>query len=408
MKQILIIIATTLLFACCNSSHERKIMKQVESVVYSAPDSAQHLLQQVSYQELKSDKDKAYYALLKSISTYKLYQKQSIDNINYALSYYKNNNDTHHLQMAYFYHGAINEDNNGKLSDYMRDYKEAEALITNTNNQILQSYIYNALIRLCFLHNDNVLGLEYSDKSIMLAKGMNDLETISGAYLNKAIFNRRMEEIDSAKFYYKESLKYISYVKDSTEIANTYNNIALFYENQSDTKKEKIYHDLAARYAPNDSSYYSICNKLYKIKSFHEVLSQVQALSPSTLAEQLNLYITLSQIADRYNEYLKAYQYGEKADSIQELINSDKNKPIIRKIQDEYSRKEFIESKHSTFTHALIIIAVLITMSIISIYYIRKYYTKQNKTLQNDTENLLKRVNILSFSLSNNQEKNEE
>lgn len=119
-------------------------MKQVESVVYSAPDSAQHLLQQVSYQELKSDKDKAYYALLKSISTYKLYQKQSIDNINYALSYYKNNNDTHHLQMAYFYHGAINEDNNGKLSDYMRDYKEAEALITNTNNQILQSYIYNA------------------------------------------------------------------------------------------------------------------------------------------------------------------------------------------------------------------------------------------------------------------------
>lgn len=273
MKKLLIILTSILLLTCCSTSHEEKAMQQVESMIYSSPDSAKKMLQQIPVTKLESESDKAFYALLKSVITYRLYEKQSLKNINYALAYYKEHKDKHHLQMAYFYHGAINLENNGSVIRSMRDYKESEVLIKHTGNKILESYIYNGLIKIFFLHNANVLGLDYSNKSINLAKEMNDNETLSGAFGNKAIFYERCGKKDSALAYYKQSLKYVDYVKYNYDKATIYDNVAFYFDVQSNTAKAKKYHELATQCVPNDSNY-SIWNQLYNCKDFYKAIQK--------------------------------------------------------------------------------------------------------------------------------------
>lgn len=399
MKKIIILITSMLLFACCNTSYEREIMEQAESMIYSSPNSAEKLLKKVSFTKLESEKNKAYYALLKSVITYRLYEKQSLKNINYALSYYKKHKDKHHLQMAYFYHGAINLENNENIIRSMRDFKESELLIKHTDNQILESYIYNGLIKIFFLHNANLLGLDYSNKSIDLAKKMNDKETLSGAFGNKAIFYERCGKRDSALVYYKQSLKYIDYVKYNYDKATIYDNIAFYYNFQSNTAKAKKYHDLATQCVPNDNNY-SIWNQLYNCNNFNEAILKSREILPSDLFEEYNLYVILSQIARKNGIDQMAFKYSDKADSIQDLIDKDKYQYEIKKVQEEYMRKGMDENAHSNRILSIIIITAIFMVSTIMTYIIRRYNTKKVSSLRQKIEKLQHEINRFTDSIS--------
>lgn len=399
MKKLLIILTSILLLTCCSTSHEEKAMQQVESMIYSSPDSAKKMLQQIPVTKLESESDKAFYALLKSVITYRLYEKQSLKNINYALAYYKEHKDKHHLQMAYFYHGAINLENNGSIIRSMRDYKESEVLIKHTGNKILESYIYNGLIKIFFLHNANVLGLDYSNKSINLAKEMNDNETLSGAFGNKAIFYERCGKKDSALTYYKQSLKYVDYVKYNYDKATIYDNVAFYFDVQSNTAKAKKYHELATQCVPNDSNY-SIWNQLYKCDNFNEAIQKSREIHPSDLFEEYNLYVVLSQVARKNGINQMAFKYGDKADSIQDLIDKDKYQYEIKKIQEEYIRKGLDKNAHSNRILFLLIITAIFIVSIIMICSIRRYNTKKVSRLRQKIEYLQGEINRFADSLS--------
>lgn len=403
MKNVLLLVSTILLFVCCTSSKERKTLQQAESVVYTTPDSANKLFKQVSFSNLRSEKDKAYYALLKSIIAYRLYERQPLRDINYALSYYKQHSDYRYLQMAYFYHGAVNNENGGDIIVSMRDFKEAEMLISKTCNKVLESYIYSALIGIFFSHNVNNLGLEYSNKSIALAKAMNDKETLSGAYGNKAIFDERNGENDSALAYYKLSIKYIDYVKYIYDKANTYDNIAFYYENHSDIDSAKKYHSLAAQCIPNDSTY-SIWNQLYNCKDFYKAIQKSKKISPSNLFEEYNLYVILSQVARENGINQMAFKYSDKADSIQDLIENDRYKSEIIEVHKEYLSKEQKATKHNAICTYAIILTIVIILSFLTIYYIRKHNKKQLLYHQQKIEHLLEEIKSLTASLSSKNE----
>ena len=407
MKNVLLLVSTILLFVCCTSSKERKTLQQAESVVYTTPDSANKLFKQVSFSNLRSEKDKAYYALLKSIIAYRLYERQPLRDINYALSYYKQHSDYRYLQMAYFYHGAVNDENGGDIIVSMRDFKEAEMLISKTCNKVLESYIYSALIGIFFSHNVNNLGLEYSNKSIALAKAMNDEETLSGAYGNKAIFDERMNKINRAWLNYKLSLKYIDSVKYVVDKAYTYQNIAFFFDNRSEENKAKKYFSLAAQCNPNDS-YIVLWNKMYASINFIQAQQIAQKLYSTNNFVQRNLYTILARKAQQERKYQISCKYANMADSIKDLIESDPNQAHIRKIQEEYLLKSTNNSRQSTCLFLLITITFLAIFTFIAITYIRKHYERKNASLQQEIDKQLHKVNILSSSLSMFKEKSEE
>ena len=389
------------------SSNERKILQQAESVVYTTPDSAKKLFKQVSVSNLRSEKDKAYYALLKSIIAYRLYERQSLRDINYALSYYKQHSDHRYLQMAYFYHGAVNDEDGGDIIVSMHDFKKAEMLISKTHNKVLESYIYSALIGIFFSHNINNLGLEYSNKSIALAKAMNDKETLSGAYGNKAIFDERMNNINQAWINYKLSLKYINSVKYAVDKANTYQNIAFFFDNRSEENKAKKYFSLAAQCNPNDS-YIVLWNNMYASVNFIQAQQIAKELYPTNNFVHYNLYTILARKAHQEGKYQISCRYANMADSIKDLIESDPVQAYIRKIQEEYLLKSTNNSRQSFWPFLLIAITALAVFAIITFIYIRKRYKKQNASLQQEIDKQLHKVSILSSSLSMAKEQSEE
>ena len=99
--------------------------------------------------------------------------------------------------MAYFYYGAINEENGGNWVDCLRKYKEAELLIKETGNTDLEAYIYKALSNVYYMLGANTLSDSYTNKCIALSKIDNDKEQLACLYCTKADLFRRMGLEDS-------------------------------------------------------------------------------------------------------------------------------------------------------------------------------------------------------------------
>lgn len=71
MRAIISTFVSIILLVCCHTSHVKEIMQHAESVMEISPDSADKLISNIHLTSLKTEKDKAYYALLKSIISYK-------------------------------------------------------------------------------------------------------------------------------------------------------------------------------------------------------------------------------------------------------------------------------------------------------------------------------------------------
>ena len=97
-KNILFILTILLLLACtaCDRSarHVTEHLSQAEELIWTAPDSALHLLESISASRHLTGKEQADYALLLSLAQYRCYIPVSSDSlINLAIEYYKDKND---------------------------------------------------------------------------------------------------------------------------------------------------------------------------------------------------------------------------------------------------------------------------------------------------------------------------
>lgn len=266
MRAIISTFVSIILLVCCHTSHVKEIMQHAESAMEISPDSADKLISNIPLTSLKTEKDKAYYALLKSIISYKQYKRQNLRHIACALSYYQKHDDTRHLQMAYFYYGAINEENGGNWVDCLRKYKEAELLIKETGNTDLEAYIYKALSNVYYMLGANALSDSYTNKCIALSKIDNDKEQLACLYCTKADLFRRMGLEDSSHLYYKKALIYVNSVTSKEDQAIIYTNYANLIAKTNPTKAFELYKK--ALYCTPQNSEKSTWNAFFSEKNF--------------------------------------------------------------------------------------------------------------------------------------------
>ena len=93
-KNILFILTILLLLACTacyrSTRHVTEHLSQAEELIWTAPDSALHLLESISASRHLTGKEQADYALLLSLAQYRCYIPVSSDSlINLAIEYYK-------------------------------------------------------------------------------------------------------------------------------------------------------------------------------------------------------------------------------------------------------------------------------------------------------------------------------
>ena len=169
---LLCCVSAILLSGCFSSPKENVRMDRAESLMESAPDSAMTILDSISLGALSSQKDKARYALLKSMALDKNYiDATSFDLLQPAIDYYLKKGSPDEKLRTLYYQGRIYQNRGNDDEEAMRCFLKA----TEESDQILDS--------LC-------LGRTYFAMSILYASQYRMEDYILSAHNASEIFSR--------------------------------------------------------------------------------------------------------------------------------------------------------------------------------------------------------------------------
>ena len=239
MKKITwLLIVLAVLAGCSEARHP--LLKEAADIVHQHPDSAHILLNKVDTTSL-SEADKMEYNLLKIMTDYiVLHQADGDSLITTCVDYYDQHGDDWHRGRAYYYRAGIRRHLLGRTFDAIKDYKVAETIAEDADDELLKNMVYENLAFAnynCFTHP---LILEYSQKFLESSFKLNDsVMTLRGLQMCASAY-AYMDQSDSAYACIFRSMDYIN-LADSILRADIYHNIAAMYQEQGDGENARKY-----------------------------------------------------------------------------------------------------------------------------------------------------------------------
>ena len=239
MKEIVwILIGFTIMTGC----HEARnpLLKEAAEIVHQHPDSARIIINKVDTASL-SEADRMEYRLLKIMTDYiVLHQADGDSLITTCVDYYDKHGDAWHRGRAYYYRGGIRRHLLGRTFDAIKDYKVAETIAEDADDELLKNMVYENLAfanYYCFTHP---LVLEYSQKFLESSFKLNDSVMILRGLQCCASAYAYMDQSDSAYACIFRSMDYID-LADSILRADIYSNVAVMYQEQGDEENARNY-----------------------------------------------------------------------------------------------------------------------------------------------------------------------
>ena len=181
------------------------------------------------------------YRLLKIMTDYiVLHQADGDSLITTCVDYYDKHGDAWHRGRAYYYRGGIRRHLLGRTFDAIKDYKVAETIAEDVDDELLKNMVYDNLAYANYNCFNHLLILEYSQKYLESSRRMNDsFMTLRGLQFCASAY-AYMDQRDSAYAYIFRSMDYID-LADSILRADIYQNIAAMYEERGDVENAKKY-----------------------------------------------------------------------------------------------------------------------------------------------------------------------
>ena len=233
---ILIIIA--MVAGCSEARHP--LLKEAADIVHQRPDSALALISRVDTVSL-SEADLAEYHLLKVMTDYiVLHQADGDSLVTTCVDYYDKHGDAWHRGRAYYYRAGIRRHLLGRTFDAIKDYKVAETIAEDADDELLKNMVYDNLAYANYNCLNPLLILEYSQKYLESSRKMNDSVMILRGLQFCASAYAYMDQSDSAYACIFRSMDYID-LADSILRADIYQNIAAMYEEKGDTENARKY-----------------------------------------------------------------------------------------------------------------------------------------------------------------------
>ena len=353
--------------AGCGGSREVDArLALADSLIVDHADSAYTVLKAIDSEELLSESDRAFYALLYTQAQYKNVDSIGSDSlINIALDYYKDNHNREHYTRTLIYKGAVMEEL-GNPEEALEWYLSAE------NNAAPDDYLNlgQANLRMAVLYSNN-----YSDYNLKIqkyAKALNcyylaenaqyQLMCLSGLggsyricnmdsayyYLDKAL--ELAEEMgNEGEFYSCTEMKVRGMLEDS--LHHEAKTLALDYLNTKDTEyvDDDLYYDLANAYIGLGN----VDSAQYYFNKTIEPVDERKLVSYKWIASLIN---------EMKGKYEQAHNYNKSADSLADkLVYNNTSSKLIRKKQVIYD--ELLQSgkdKNKTYLLYIFVMAFVI------------------------------------------------
>lgn len=389
-----IIFALAILCSCQGGYMHRQLV-QADSLMNDHTDSAYKILCKIDSSRISSDADMAYYGLLVTQVKYKKEKKVYTELISRSIDYYRQHSNPSLLQRSYFYRGAVNEDNKGPLKESILDYKQAEKLIEETNDTILNLRIYENLSAANYMNVLSSEALKYAKKELYLADKIKDKSWIISAMCNLSSAMYINKEKDSAMIYSKRVESILP--KDTIDpyIAAIYNNIAFSYMEKPFKNVKLAEHyliqSLKCRYS--DASYLLLSELYFDSGRKKTAFQMIDTLLKKNNREiSVAVYDDVSKFYGRIGDYRNAYsvrlKYEKGLDSVEDTIGANN----LRELQMKYDN-EVVKNKRKEDQSQFFIILLSGTLFSALLFIILTWLLRKKSRRIRGYENLLKTTN---------------
>ena len=408
-KNILFILTILLLLACtaCDRSarHVTEHLSQAEELIWTAPDSALHLLESISASRHLTGKEQADYALLLSLAQYRCYIPVSSDSlINLAIEYYKDKNDADKKGAAFYVKGCILEEYTKDIPNALLAYKEAEMCIPDMNEKRYVARIYSSLgyINKKSFHFDPAK--EYYQKAVQANIDGKDTVAYASNLLNLSTLYYTLHQADSANRCINTLIDIADSLNDLDLQVKIYNNIAnrkIFEKNYAEAEKYLIHAiRLSSPHFPDKLSL-GLAN-LYAYTGQKEKADSLftHLLSCPDLLVRSNSYLDLLNyfLASHPQEHSYLNHYIALTDSIYKENRAEE----VGKIQQKYDNEVLARTNDQLYFKWILTSVVGSLICIIAVTFLQKKWRKAN-ALQKQIEELEEKKKVLTSSSQENE-----
>lgn len=254
-------LVTSVLCQSCKEevTSARSMLVAADSMMWSNPDSALLVLEQIPDSRELRGEERALYALLLTQARYKscvLLEDDSL--IRIAVDYYQRGGEQERLAQAYFYWGCVYVENE-ELPKAISLYLKSLELMSEKNNPIFMAMVYSHLGN-CYNEQDL-----HSTAREMYRRGYNLCavkDSARSSYALRDIGNTFLLEyqLDSALCYYQQALKIASSLQDNECLSLIYKNIAGLYNELGRHMEAESALSKALSYLTVEEDYTSACS----------------------------------------------------------------------------------------------------------------------------------------------------
>ena len=415
-KNILFILTILLLLACtaCDRSarHVTEHLSQAEELIWTAPDSALHILESIPTSRHLIGKEQADYVLLLSLAQYRCYIPVSSDSsmIDLAVEYYKDKNDADKKGAAFYVKGCILEEYSKDIPNALLAYKEAEKCIPSMNDKHYVARIYSSLgyINQCSFNFD--LAKEYYQKAVQANIDGKDTAAQTSNLLNLLQLYHIFHDTDSVNQCITKLLQFSSSLKDSILQSKIYHNIAVSKMYQEKYEEAESFFSCALHISPASPPYKTMSGlaQLYIKRGQKERADSLfqNALLSKDLSLRAYIYNQLYDEAWKAENYKKIAQYARLyIDTSDSIYNSHLHQEVL-KVQRKYDHMQLLyqKSRQTNIIYSSIII-IFIVSGILWFLFIqyKKKRKEENEKLRAEIAELVEVLDKMSTSCNKTQ-----
>ena len=415
-KNILFILTILLLLACTacyrSTRHVTEHLSQAEELIWTAPDSALHILESIPTSRHLIGKEQADYVLLLSLAQYRCYIPVSSDSsmIDLAVEYYKDKNDADKKGAAFYVKGCILEEYSKDIPNALLAYKEAEKCIPSMNDKHYVARIYSSLgyINQCSFNFE--LAKEYYQKAVQANIDGKDTAAQTSNLLNLLQLYHIFHDTDSVNQCITKLLQFSSSLKDSILQSKIYHNIAVSKMYQEKYEEAESFFSCALHISPASPPYKTMSGlaQLYIKRGQKERADSLfqNALLSKDLSLRAYIYNQLYDEAWKAENYKKIAQYARLyIDPSDSIYNSHLHQEVL-KVQRKYDHMQLLyqKSRQTNIIYSSIII-IFIVSGILWFLFIqyKKKRKEENEKLRAEIAELVEVLDKMSTSCNKTQ-----
>ena len=393
MKKIMWIVIVIAMMAGCNEARN-PLLTEATEIVHQRPDSARVLISKVDTASL-SEADRMEYNLLKVMTDYiVLHQAEGDSLISSCVDYYDHHGDAWHRGRAYYYRAGIRMRVLGRMVDAVKDYKMAERIAEDADEELLKNMVYENLAYANYYCLNYTLILNCSQKFLESSFKLNDSVMVMRGLQMCAAAYSQMNMQDNAYDCIFKSLDYI-HLADSLLRSDIYFNLGAMYEEKHDEPNARKYLDLWKRYKKDISIKGNETEaRLLKAQGHYEeaieLVKKCNTLKDPYL--RINTMELLAELYELTDDKGEALETKKQADAYKDSVMTINHSLEIADWQQKYDEERWEEKSQKKMMEMAGIITIIVLALAIGIWWYRKRVKELgfqlDKNARRMTENL--------------------